>query len=72
MKEQEVYNYVVTESVKNKDDNGQIESVDKNILGTGQVTAYDDASAKVQAQNKTDLKAANIKEVKVDVSRFPG
>lgn len=74
MKEQKVYKYVVTEDVKVKDDNGQIESIDKNVIGEGTLTAYDDANAKLQATIKhaTDIKKANQKEVKVSVSPFCG
>jgi hypothetical protein len=72
MKEQKVYKYVVTEAVKVKDDNGQIESIDKNVLGEGTITAYDDANAKLQATIKhaTVIDKANKKEVKVDVNPF--
>jgi hypothetical protein len=72
MKEQKVYNYVVTEDVKVKDDNGQIESVDKNIIGQGTTTAYDKDNARLQATVKhaTAIKKANVKEVKVDVNPF--
>jgi len=72
MKTQEVFSYVVTESVKAKDDNGNIESVKKKILGSGTLAAFDEANAKVKASHAVGLSEVDLDEVEVLVRPFCG
>ena len=50
MKTQTVFSYVVTESVKVKDDNGNIESIKKKILAHGVLPAYDESNARIKPE----------------------
>ncbi len=74
MKTQEIYCYVVTIDKKEKDDNGQIDSIRKSILDDGTVAAYDKENAKLKIM--ADLgpldEKADIDEVEVLVRPFCG
>ena len=69
MKTQEIFSYVVTENINVKDaTTGQIEKVDKNILGSGTIAAYDEANARLKAI--VGLTPTNIDEMEVLVRPF--
>ena len=73
MKTQQVFDYVVTESEKVKDDNGQIESIKKTILVKGSLPAFDEANAKIKAMAKVNIDViTDIDEVEVSVKPFCG
>ena len=72
MKTQEIYKYAVTENVKIKDDNGQIESIKKNLLSSGTLAAYDEANAKIKALQGVKLDGIDLDEVEVLVRPFCG
>lgn len=73
MKTQEIYEYVVTESIKVKDDNGQVESTKKKILGKGGLPAFDVDNAKIKAMAATTIPdSVDIDEVEVLVRPFCG
>ena len=72
MKTQNIYSYVVTENINDKDaKTGQIEKVTKKILGSGTIAAYDTENAKVKALSGVDL-TGGIDEVEVLVRPFCG
>lgn len=73
MKTQSIFNYVVTENVNVKDAaTGQIEKVEKKILGQGTIAAYTPENAKVQAQQKAKTTGADMAEVEVLIAPFCG
>ncbi len=64
MKTQETFSVVVTENVKAKDDNGQIESVKKTVIFTeSALPAYSVESAKIKAV----IAASKVKGIKAIV-----
>jgi hypothetical protein len=73
MKAQETYDYIISEAIKTKDDNGNIENIKKSVIGRGSVEAFDEANAKIKAQFATDLKEVkDIDEVKIEIRTFRG
>jgi len=73
MKEQQEFDYVVTEDVPVKGaETGLVEKMRKRILGKGTITAYDSDNAKIKAQAVTDISKADIDEVKVKIRPFCG
>ena len=72
MKEQSLYNWAVTERIKTKDENGNIESVKLKPLGSGTaLPAFDIENAKLKAMALVKVpEGTDIDEVKVVVVNF--
>lgn len=73
-KTQSLYNYAVTETIKVKDDNGQIESTKIKVHGQGTaMPAFSTENAKIKAMAAVTLpEGHDIDEVKVEVVNFHG
>ncbi len=72
MKEQTLFSYAVTETIKSKDDNGQIDSKKLKILGTGILAAFDHENAKIKAMAATKTTGADMDEVRAVTVNFQG
>ncbi len=72
MKEQSLFNWAVVETVKSKDDNGNIESTKLVVHGKGTaMPAFDAENAKFKAQALVKLpEGANADECKAVVHPF--
>lgn len=72
MKTQSLFNWAVVETVKVKDDNGQVESEKLKVHGKGTaMPAFDEANVKIKAMAHVTLpEGTDIDEVKVVVSCF--
>jgi hypothetical protein len=71
-KTQELYNWAVVESVKVKDDLGQIENTKIKVHGSGTaLPAFSVDNAKLKAMDLVKLpEGTDIDEVKVEISNF--
>ncbi len=76
MKTQEIYNVVVTENEKVKDDNGQIESIKKNVIyAKNAISAYTPENALIKAvvaAVKANEGTFDVDELEVKVRPFCG
>lgn len=74
MKEQALFNWAVVETVKSKDDNGNIESKKLKVHGKGTaMPAFDMENAKIKAMASVTLpESADIDECKAVVCPFLG
>ena len=72
MKEQQLFNYAVTETIKVKDDNGNVESSKLKVHGSGMaLPAFDSENAKLKALSLVKLpEGCDIDEVNVAISNF--
>jgi len=72
VKTQSIFQYAVTENINVKDaKSGQIEKIEKKILGSGIIAAYDEKNAGVQAQKLAKIPATvDMSEVEVVVRPF--
>jgi len=73
-REQSLFNWAVVETVKSKDDNGQIESTKLVVHGKGTaMPAFDAENARFKAQQLVKLpEGADVDEVKAVVTPFLG
>jgi len=73
MKTQDTYDYIISEAIKVKDENGNIESIKKSVIGRGSVEAFDEANARIKAQSETDFEEVkDIDEVTIEIRTFRG
>lgn len=72
MKEQSLYNWAVVETIKIKDDNGNIESTKLKVHGEGiAMPAFDAENARIKAMSMVKLpEGTDIDEVKAVVNPF--